>query len=199
MIAPRLAVTALVFIVMAATCYAAGTNLPDAAVIDRLTGLKGKASEKEGVYKVQLPRSDIKLKVAGAKVTPAMGLTCWAAFKKAGEMTMVMGDIVLQEDQIDSVMDAALNNGLQVTGLHNHFTFDNPRIMYMHIGGMGNDTDLATAVGKVFSAVKGTAGGKAKHVTTGIDPAKSKLTASRLEAVLGKGDYKDGEIGRAHV
>ncbi len=190
MLTPRITVAAFMLMLMTATCYAVG--LPDATVIDKLTGVKGKANEKEGVYKVQVPRSELKVKVAGAKVTPPMGLTSWAAFKKAGEETMVMGDMVLQEDQIDPVMDAALNNGLQVTGLHNHFTFDNPRIMFMHIGGMGSEADLAAAVGKVFAAVKETAGGKVKHVTTHVDPAKSKLTTSKLETLLGKGEMKDG-------
>ena len=162
MLIPKIAVTALVLMVTSAPCYAMEEGLPTAAVIEKLTGLKGKANEKEGVFKVQMPRSDINVKVAGAKVTPPMGLTCWAGFKKAGEATMVMGDMVLLEDQVDAVMDAALNNGLDVTALHNHFTFDKPRIMFMHIGGTGKEEDLAAAVGKVFTAIKQTAGGKGK-------------------------------------
>ncbi|WP_243373299.1 DUF1259 domain-containing protein [Geotalea sp. SG265] len=183
---------AVLMIALATTAYAQEAALPSAAIIEKLTGLKGKANEKEGVFKVQLPRKDISAKVAGAKVTPPMGLTCWAAFKKAGEATMVMGDIVMLEDQVDAVMDAALQNGLDVTALHNHFTFDNPRIMFMHIGGMGKDEDLASAVGKVFAAIKETSGGKGQTKKTSIDPAKSKLTTSKLETVLGKGEYKDG-------
>ncbi len=97
MFTPKLVVTAFALI-LAATCYAAEKEIPDAAVIDKLTGVNGKAIEKEGVYKVQVPRSDLKVKVSGAKVTPPMGLTSWAAFKKAGESTMVMGDTVIQED-----------------------------------------------------------------------------------------------------
>jgi hypothetical protein len=187
----RIAGTALVLLV-AATASATTMVLPDTAVIERGTGLKGTANENEGVFKVQMPRSDIAVNVAGVKVTPPMGLTCWAAFKKVGEETMVMGDIVLLEDQVDAVMDAALQNGLAVTALHNHFTFDTPRIMFMHIGGTGRDQELAAAVGRVFAAIRATSGGKGKSARTAIDPARSKLPTNRLEQLLGKGDFKDG-------
>ncbi|HEY3309100.1 MAG TPA: DUF1259 domain-containing protein [Desulfuromonadaceae bacterium] len=191
MITLKMAGAALI-LALTVTTQAMEMGLPDAAVIEKLTGLKGKANEKEGVFKVQMPRSDIKLEVADTKVTPPMGLTCWAAFKKAGETTMVMGDIVLLQDQIDAVMDAALNNGLDVTALHNHFTFDNPRIMFMHIGGTGKERDLAAAVGKVFAAIKETAGGKGRIPKARVDPAKSKLMPNKLEAILGKGEFKEG-------
>ena len=69
---------------------------------------------------------------------------------------MVMGDIVLLEDQVNPVMSAALDNGLEVTALHNHFFWDSPKVMFMHIGGMGDDKVLAGAVGKVFARLKET-------------------------------------------
>ena len=187
----RMVGAALVLLVETAGSVMAAA-LPDGALIEKFTGLKGKANEKEGVFKVQMPRSDISLKVAGAKVIPPMGLTCWAAFKKGGESTMVMGDIVLLEGQIDEVMDAALNNGLDVTALHNHFTRDTPRIMFMHIAGNGREEELASAVGQVFSAVRATSGTKGGIAWKTIDPAKSKLTTNRLEAILGKGEFKEG-------
>ncbi|GFE57575.1 DUF1259 domain-containing protein [Geobacter sp. AOG1] len=191
MVKLRIAGMVLVLLI-AATASATAAGLPDGAVIEKLTGLKGTANENEGVFKVLMPRSDLSAKVAGAKITPPMGLTCWAAFIKAGDATMVMGDIVLLEDQIDAVMDAALHNGLEVTALHNHFTFDTPRIMFMHIGGVGRDEDLAAAVGRVFAAVRDTAGGKGKVPTTDIDPAQSKLSTNKLEEILGKGEFKNG-------
>ncbi|UFS70962.1 DUF1259 domain-containing protein [Geomonas sp. RF6] len=190
MLARSMTIMTCALVMFSATAYAQG-GLPDTVVIDQMTGMKGKANEQEGVYKVTAPRSDLKVTVAGTKVTPPMGLTSWAAFKKVGNSTMVMGDIVLQEDQIDPVMDAALKSGLQVTGLHNHFIYDDPRIMFMHIGGTGKDADLASAVGKVFNAVKETSGGTTK-AGADIDPASSNLTTSKLEAILGKGEYKDG-------
>ena len=167
----------------------------DTASIEKLTGVTGKLSEKEGVFKVSLPRKDLAVKINGTvKMTPPMGLTAWAAFQKMGDHDMVMGDIVLTEDQVNSVMSAALDNGLEVTALHNHFFWDSPKVMFMHIGGMGDETTLATGVGKVFSKLHETQGGKGElPPKLAIDPARSKLDASKLDAMFGlKGDYKDG-------
>jgi len=115
----------------------------DTAKIEQLTGLKGQWNEKEGVFKVQVPRSDLAVTAAGAKLTPPLGLTAWAAFTKAGTHTVVMGDMVLTEDQVNPAMDAALQNGLEVTALHNHFFWETPRVMFMHIGGMGDEAKLS--------------------------------------------------------
>ena len=114
------------------------TTALDTASIEQLTGAKGKLDEKEGVFKVSLPRSDLAISTAGARMTPPMGLTCWAAFKRTGRETMVMGDTALAEDQVNPVMSVALDNGLEVTALHNHFFWDSPKVMFMHIGGSGD-------------------------------------------------------------
>ncbi|WP_241759264.1 DUF1259 domain-containing protein [Pyxidicoccus parkwayensis] len=165
----------------------------DTADIERRVGAKGELSADEGVFKVSLPRSDIQASAAGVKLTPPLGLTAWAAFKRTGDATMVMGDIVLLEDQVNPVMDAALQNGLEVTALHNHFFWDNPKVMFMHIGGMGETARLADAVGKVFTRLRETAGGKGRVPRASIDPARSKLEVTQLDTLLGqKGTYKDG-------
>jgi hypothetical protein len=165
----------------------------DTAAIEELTGAQGSLDAKENVFKVSLPRRDIKATAGGVRMTPALGLTAWAAFTKAGKHTMVMGDIVLLEDQVNPVMSAALDNGLEVTALHNHFFWDTPKVMFMHIGGMGEEKVLAAAVGKVFTRLKETAGGKGVVLSAEIDPAKTSLTAAKIEAILVyKGDLKDG-------
>jgi hypothetical protein len=165
----------------------------DQGLIERLTGAKGTFDAQEGVVKVSLPRADIAAKAAGVRLTPPLGLTAWAAFTKVGKHVMVMGDIVLLEDQVNAVMSAALDNGLEVTALHNHFFWDTPKIMFMHVGGMGEESILATAVGQVFARLKATAGGKGEVPRADIDPAKSSLTPAKIEAVLVyKGDLKDG-------
>src|SRR5512143_2271052 len=105
--------TALIGLVSAA-------NL-DTARIDQLTGLKGKFNEKEGVYKVTFPRNDVKIVVDGWTMPPFMGLGTWAAFTQTKNGVMVMGDTVLFEDEVNAAMLAALDNGLNVTALHNHF------------------------------------------------------------------------------
>src|SRR5215510_16383307 len=106
----------------------AQTATLDTVRIEQLTGLKGAVNEKEGVFKVSFPRKDIQATVAGARMIPDLGLTAWAAFTRAGDHTMVMGDIVVLEGEINPVMSAALDNGLQVTALHNHFLWDSPKV-----------------------------------------------------------------------
>jgi hypothetical protein len=165
----------------------------DTVGIEELTGAKGTLDAKEGVFKVTLPRGDIKATAAGVKMTPPLGLGAWAAFTKAGKHTMVMGDIVLLEDQVNPVMSAALDAGLEVTALHNHFFWDTPKIMFMHVGGMGEEKVLAGAVGKVFARLKNTAGGKGEVLKADIDPAKTALAPAKIEEVLRhKGELKDG-------
>src|SRR6185436_17217587 len=114
--------TALAILALgAATAAAANPPSLDTARIEALTGAKGAMDEKEGAFKVSVPRSDLNVTAAGVRMTPPLGLTSWAAFKAAGGHTIVMGDLVLLEDQVNPVMSAALDAGLEVTALHNHF------------------------------------------------------------------------------
>ena len=161
--------------------------------IEQLTGVKGELSEKEGVFKVSAPRADLQVTTAGVKMNPAMGLTSYAAFMKVGAKTMVMGDTTLLEDQVNSVMSVALDNGLEVTALHNHFFWDSPKVMFMHIGGMGDEEKLAAAVGKVFAKIKETSGGKGQIPKADLDPANSSLDPKNIEGIMGmKGQMSSG-------
>lgn len=171
-------------LVLSTTAVVWGAGL-DTAKIEQLTGLKGKLNEKENVFKVSYPRNDLHVTIAGVKATSPMGLTAWAAFTPMHERLMVMGDMVLTEDQVNPVMSAALDNGLEVTALHNHFFGDKPKIMFMHIGGMGETDKLAEAVGKVFAEIKKTQGGSGEIAQTDIDPARTTLHAKKIETVLG--------------
>ncbi len=166
----------------------------DTAKIEQLTGLKGTMNAKEGVFKVSYPRSDLHVVADGVKITPPMGLTCWVAFTSMGDHVSCMGDTVLTEDQVNPVMSAALENGLEVTALHNHFFWDNPKVYFMHIGGMGDQEKLAAAVGKVYATLKETAGQKVEHATEAvIDPANSTLDPKKIDAILNaKGDFAKG-------
>jgi hypothetical protein len=155
------------------------------AKIEKLTGAKGTLDDKEGTFKVSMPRSDLSVNVAGVKLTPPMGLTSWAAFKPVGDHTVVMGDIVLLQDQVNPVLSTALDSGLEVTALHNHFLWDEPKVMFMHIGGMGEQEALAGAVGRVFAKIRETSGGKGDVARADIDPAKSTLDPKKIDAVLG--------------
>ena len=152
--------TGLMFASFTYTSLAADLNT---ARIDERTGLKGKMNEKEGVYKVTFPRADVKVVVDGWTMPPFMGLGTWAAFTKGAHTeAMVMGDTVLFEDEVSSAMSAALDNGLQVTALHNHFFFDKPKVFFMHIEGEGSVDDLARAVKKMYDTTKVIRGPDAK-------------------------------------
>jgi uncharacterized protein DUF1259 len=165
----------------------------DTAKIEQLTGIKGELNDKEGVFTVRAPRSDLQVTTAGVKMNPAMGLTSYAAFMQTGGKTMVMGDTTLLEDQVNPVMSAALENGLEVTALHNHFFWDSPKVMFMHIGGMGDEDKLASAVGKVFAKIKDTSGGKGEIPKADLDPAKTSLDPKNIESVMGmKGQMASG-------
>src|SRR5438093_12852697 len=147
----QIVIAGLIFTAFIAASVAAGLNT---ARIDELTGLKGKMNEKEGVYKVTFPRDDVKVVVDGWTMPPFMGLGTWAAFKEAKAGAVVMGDTVLFEDEVNPAMSAAIDNGLSVTALHNHFFFDKPKVFFMHIEGEGSVEKLAGAVRKVYDAVK---------------------------------------------
>ena len=126
-------------------------------------------------------------------MNPAMGLTSYAAFMNAGGKTMIMGDTTLLEDQVNPVMSVALDNGLEVTALHNHFFWDSPKVMFMHIGGMGDEEKLASAVGKVFAKIKETSGGKGEIPKADLDPAKTSLDPKNIESIMGmKGQLASG-------
>ncbi len=172
---------------------AGGEENLDTAKIEQLTGVKGQLDETEHAFKVSAPRTDLKVTAAGVKMTPPMGLTSWAAFKRIGDSTAVMGDMVLLEDQVNPVMDVASENGLEVTALHHHFFWDSPKVMFMHIGGRGEEEKLAAAVGKVFAKIQETSGGKGEVPTADLDPAKTSLDPGKIEDIIGTtGQMTDG-------
>jgi hypothetical protein len=167
--------------------------------IDRITGVNGTLNNEENVFKVSFPRNDVKVSVDGVQMPPFMGLTSWAAFKPGmKEEAMVMGDIVLFQDEVNPAMSAALDNGLSVTALHNHFFYDTPKVYFMHIGGEGSTEKLATGVRKVLDRVKEIRSANAE-VASGFGekplPAKSLLMAEPLAKVIGqKATEKDGMV-----
>jgi hypothetical protein len=168
----------------------------DTNLIQKATGLTGKMNAEEGVFKVSAPRTDIKVSVDKWQMPPFMGLTSWAAFKPGmKEDAMVMGDLVLFQDEVNAAMSAALDNGLNVTALHNHFFFDDPKVYFMHIGGEGKAEKLAQGVKAALDAAKAI---RAKNAQTGSSfpgqiPSQSSITPESLREILGtRGEGKDG-------
>ena len=102
---------------------------------------------KDNVLKVNIPRNDLSITVANVKTPTPFGFGGWVAMTKGtGGMDVMMGDLVLTQDEVNPVMSALLDNGLEVTALHNHFFWDEPRMFYMHVHGHGSPADLARKV-----------------------------------------------------
>ena len=102
---------------------------------------------KDNVLKVNIPRNDLSVTVADVKTPTPFGFGGWVAMTKGtGGMDVMMGDLVLTQDEVNPVMSALLDNGLEVTALHNHFFWDEPRMFYMHVHGHGSPAELARKV-----------------------------------------------------
>jgi len=187
-----------ILVAISLALVASGSATLDTAKIDEITGLKGKLNEKEGVYKVTFPRNDVKVVVDGWTMPPFMGLGTWAAFQGTNDKAMVMGDTVLFEDEVNSVMSVALDNRLSVTALHNHFFFDQPKVYFVHIEGEGTVERLATAVRKVYDKIKEIrAASPQPKDSFGAKslPEKSTISAEPLNAIFGmSGEVNNGMV-----
>lgn len=115
------------------------------ASIDAALGKKGSYKDAEAVYTTPLPRNDLKMKIKGEPIPIPFGFGGWVSFKKTvdGKSAMVMSDTVLQMEEVNPLISAAHANGLEIAAIHNHFFYEEPRIFYMHIHGMGTVAELA--------------------------------------------------------
>ena len=161
----------------------------DSAKIEEVTGAKGTYSKKENVFKVSSPRTDIKAQVDGWTMPPFMGLTSYAAFTPIkGSQLMMMGDTVLMQDEVNPAMTAAFDAGLEVTALHNHFFFDEPKVYFMHIGGRGDAHKLASGVKAVWDKIKEVRAANkdpAGRFAGDPIPDQSSISAAPLQEILG--------------
>ena len=169
----------------------------DTAAIESITGLKGTLNENENTFKIGKPRDDVSVRVDQNRLSPFMGLSSWATFMVGAQAdTMVMGDIVLFEDEVNPVMSAALDGGLEVTALHNHFFFDHPKVYFMHISGEGTVQSLAKGVRAIFDKEREIRAANVEPADSfGSErlPDKSSIDADAISQVFNrKGDAKDG-------
>ena len=178
-------------------CVAAQAQTLDPAKIEAITGVKGTLNTNEGVFKITSPRNDVKISVDGWTMPPFMGLASWAAFtEQKSDDVMVMGDTVLLQDEVNPVMSVALDNGLSVTALHNHFFYDEPKVYFMHISGQGSAEKLSGAVKKVWDTIKEIRAANpspAKTFGGAAMPATNSITGQAIEKILGmKGQANNG-------
>jgi hypothetical protein len=167
-----------------------------------LTYLGRTGDYKANVLKVNIPRNDLSVTVAGVKTPTPFGFGGWIAMTKGEGMDVMMGDLVLTQDQVNPVMSALLDNGLEVTALHNHFFWEEPRIFYMHVHGHGAPMDLAKRVKPALDLIGGTAPASPAAVPGLDDTALAQIaghvgerTGAVYKITVGRDDLKITEMG----
>lgn len=171
------------------------SEILDANGYESLTRLKGTFNEAEQVFKVTIPRTDPKVSVDGLPLDPFMGLSSWVAFSQADQNRfLIMGDLVLLEDEVNPAMTSLLNDNIDVTALHNHFFHDQPKVYFMHICAVGSLVSLSDGVQRALSVIQQIRRGKQPETSLRLTrPAANSITLSSLEKVFGsKGQNKDG-------
>jgi Domain of Unknown Function (DUF1259) len=157
--------------------------------VEKALGVSG-SMEPGDVYKVSLPRSDLKVTADEVQVKPAFALGSWLAFKKAGEDTMVMGDLVLTADEVNPVISKLEAGGIQVTALHHHLDNLTPDVLFMHVGGEGDAAELAEAL-RAGLALSKTPLAKLPAKT---GPEKLSLDTARLDQIIGRQGKASGGV-----
>jgi Domain of Unknown Function (DUF1259) len=150
---------------------------------------------KDGVLKVAIPRSDLRVTVKQRPTPTPFGFGGWLGLTKGdGGQDVMMGDLVLTEDEVSPVMSALLQNGLDVTALHNHFFGEQPRILYMHVHGMGTAADLARSVKPAIDLIDQDA--KRAQISTAAAPAAASgtLDGAALTKIIGYPGEQSGPV-----
>jgi len=166
----------------------------DFSEVEKILGAPGQL--QEGVFVVRFPRSDIKIKIYGEPMPTALGFGSWIAWKEMGAEAMVMGDLVLLEEEINPVISALAESRINVTALHNHFIGEDPRILYMHIYGLGPMTALARGM---RNALTKTNTPQPLPAAAGTSPPALALDTRRIEQIIGHPGQAGGGIFKITV
>jgi hypothetical protein len=178
-------------IVLALALDAAAQDVP-AEYQQVLTTLGKQGDYKANVLKVNIPRNDLTVTVANVKTPTPFGFGGWVAMTKgSGGMDVMMGDLVLTQDEVNPVMSALLDNGLEVTALHNHFFWDEPRMFYMHVHGHGRPVDLAR---KLKPAVDLIGKSTARPAATPAAPATTTMDTAKIAQIVGTPGEQSGAV-----
>src|SRR5262245_10297273 len=161
-----------------------------------LTTLGKQGDFKDNVLKVNIPRNDVKVTVAGIATPTPFGFGGWVAMTKGdGGHQVLMGDLVLLQDEVNPVMSALLENGFDVTALHNHFFWDEPRMFYMHVHGHGTAADLATKLKPAIDLIgKGTGAPASAPAAAPPAPAPIALDTAKLVQIVGAQGEQNGAV-----
>jgi hypothetical protein len=172
----------------------------DADKIGTAAGVKP-TTAPDGVVRIAWARTDVPVTVDGMPLKPFAGLGSWGAFTPTAHGAMVMGDTVVFQDEVTPAMDAAFANDLEVTGLHNHFFFDEPKVYFMHVGGMGEPEKLAAGVKAVWDAIKKVRADNPKPATNfaGDAPRAGNVSAEPIEKALGHKSEAQGGVVKVTI
>jgi len=190
---------AITTILVAGSFHSASSAPGDHLDADRIASASGAkaTTTPDGVVRIAWARNDVKVRVDGTPLKPFAGLGSWAAFTKAPHGAMVMGDTVVFQDEVTPAMDAAFAAGLEVTGLHNHFFYDEPKVYFMHVGGQGEPERLAAGIKSVWDAIKKVRAGRPTPDTAfgGEGPQPDDVPPAMVEQILGhKPQVQDGVV-----
>jgi hypothetical protein len=183
--------------------YASAQTMP-AEYQQVLTTLGKQGDFNANVLKVNIPRNDVAVTVANVRTPTAFGFGGWVAMTKGtGGTEVMMGDLVLTQDEVNPVMSALLDNGLDVTALHNHFLWDEPRMFFMHVHGHGSAADLARRVKPALDLI-GKNVQRAPAPTSGAAAPGATLDTAKLAQIVGTQGEQNGAvykitIGRADL
>jgi hypothetical protein len=159
-----------------------------------LTALGKQGDFKGGVLKVNIPRSDVSVTVAGVKTPTAFGFGGWVALTHGTGGDVMMGDLVLLQDEVSPVMSALIENGIEVSALHNHFFNDEPRMFYMHLHAHGAPADLARRVKPALDLIgKGAAGAPAQPAPA-APATPGSLDTTRIAQIVGTPGEQSGTV-----
>jgi hypothetical protein len=158
-----------------------------------LKSLGRQGDYKEGVLKVNVPRNDVNVSVDGVATPTPFGFGGWIALTKGDHGDVMMGDLVLTEEEVNPVMSSVLDNGLDVTALHNHFFFETPRVFYMHVHGHGTSADIAKRIAPALALIGKTPSRRPGAAASG-KPIDGTLDAARLAKIVGYEGEQTGAV-----
>jgi Domain of Unknown Function (DUF1259) len=160
----------------------AGAAAPDWKAVEQALGKPGQVQAGD-VFRVGMPRTDLSVNVKGVPVKAGFALGSYAAFRQVGDQAMVMGDLVLLDQEVPGVMSGLFSGGLEVTAVHNHLNEISPHVMYMHYEGHGDAVQLARALRQALAASATPLGGGAPAGAPGGAPA---IDSKQIEQTLGR-------------